>query len=128
MPEKKKNKRGRPLKFQSVVELERMIAGYFKKRDENKEPYTITGLAVALDTTRRTLLDYEEKDDEFSHTIKKAKSKCEEYAESRLFTSQQCTGAIFTLKNNYGWRDQQNIEGKFELNYNVKPVKKEDEK
>lgn len=66
--------------------------------------YTITGLAMALNTTRETLLDYENKD-EYSDTIKKAKSKIENYVENNLFGS-NVTGPIFNLKNNYGWRDK----------------------
>jgi hypothetical protein len=67
-------------------------------------PYTITGLALALDTTRETLLDYEERD-EFSDTIKKAKMKCQNYTELQLFKN-NATGPIFSLKNNYNWRDK----------------------
>lgn len=99
---------GRPLKFKTVEELQQKIDDYFKKMDEEKKPYTITGLALALDTTRRTLLDYEEKD-AFSHTIKRAKLICENFAEESLFTSKNVTGPIFNLKNNYGWVDKQEI-------------------
>lgn len=66
--------------------------------------YTITGLALALDTTRETLLDYEEKD-EYSDTIKKAKLKVHNYVETKLFDG-NATGPIFNLKNNYGWVDK----------------------
>jgi hypothetical protein len=98
---------GRPPKFKTVEELECLISDYFKKKDEEKKPYTITGLANALDTTRETLLDYENRDGEFSYTIKKAKSKVEEYVEDYLFTGKNQTGAIFNLKNNYkGWKDK----------------------
>jgi hypothetical protein len=69
-----------------------------------QKPYTITGLALALDTSRETLLDYEEKQ-EFSDTIKKAKDRCHNYVENSLLTSNP-TGAIFNLKNNYGWKDK----------------------
>lgn len=67
-------------------------------------PYTITGLALALGTSRETLLDYEERA-EFSDTIKAAKVKIENYVESQLFTNSP-TGPIFNLKNNYGWKDK----------------------
>jgi len=69
-----------------------------------QKPYTITGLALALDTTRETLIDYEDKQ-EYSDAIKKAKQKCQNYAELMLFTNSP-TGSIFNLKNNYGWRDK----------------------
>lgn len=99
----------RPLKFKSVEELQEKIDQYFMMCDEKDKPYTITGLALALDTTRRTLLDYEEKD-EFSHTVKKAKLRCENYAEENLFTSKNTAGIIFNMKNNYDWRDKQEID------------------
>lgn len=104
---------GRPLKFQSKEELEDKIEAYFTKClstffiDSNgnqiHEPLTITGLALALDTTRQTLIEYEERD-EYIDTIKRAKTIVENYAEKRLFGSSP-TGAIFALKN-YGWRDK----------------------
>ena len=71
--------------------------------------YTVTGLALALDTSRFTLIDYENKDNEFSHAIKKAKDRCENYVENRLFENNP-TGPIFNLKNNYKWVDKQEID------------------
>ena len=72
-------------------------------------PYTITGLALYLGTTRETLIDYESRD-EFSDTIKAAKSRCEEFAERLLFIG-KATGPIFNLKNNYGWKDAKQLDG-----------------
>lgn len=102
---------GRPLKFNSPVELGEMCDEYFKLCDERKEPYTITGLALHLDTSRETLLDYEDNRPDFSDTVKKAKAKCENYVEKYLFTGKNVVGAIFNLKNNYrGWKDKQETE------------------
>ncbi len=98
---------GRPFKFQSVEEMQKLIDAFFADADDKEEPYTITGLALALDTTRKTLCEYQH-DDEFSNTIKKAKARVENYAEKRLFTGQP-TGPIFALKN-FGWADQQQHE------------------
>lgn len=104
---------GRPLKFQSVEELQMKIDDYFEscrnKDDELIRPYTITGLALALDTSRKVLLDYEKREDDYSYTIKKAKLKIENFAEESLFTSKQTAGVIFNLKNNYGWQDKQDV-------------------
>lgn len=72
---------------------------------EQIAPFTVTGLANYLGTTRDLLLDYEEKD-EFSDTIKAAKGKIEQYVEEYLFNGKNTTGAIFNLKNNYGWKDK----------------------
>lgn len=132
---------GRPLKFQSVEELQKKIDDYFYMCDPHTEditewveardsdgklkkdkyglnylvevnhkvktkqvPYTVTGLALALDTSRETLINYEEKE-EFFDTIKKAKDKIQNYLELNL-NSPSPTGTIFNLKNNYNWKDK----------------------
>lgn len=101
---------GRPLKFKSVEELQEKIDKYFADCDEQEKPYTVSGLAVALDTNRTTLINYEEKS-EFFNTIKKAKAKIEAYNEEMLYNKNiPTTGVIFNLKNNYGWKDKQEIE------------------
>jgi len=97
---------GRPPKFESVEQLESLIESYFTHCDTEKEPYTITGLALWLDTSRETLLDYQEKDG-FSDTIKRAKLKCENWVEKGMLGNKvNPTAGIFNLKNNYGWRDK----------------------
>jgi hypothetical protein len=111
------NKGGRPLKFKSVKELQMQIDNYFESCDEKGRPYTTTGLALALDTNRHTLLDYEEKDG-FSHTIKKAKLKIENYAEEALYTSKQTAGVIFNLVNNHKWINKQDITQNGTMNNN----------
>ena len=71
-------------------------------------PFTVTGLAIALDTTREVLLDYEKKPEnaDFSDTIKRAKQRIHNYAEEFLFNGKNVTGAIFNLKNNWGYVDR----------------------
>lgn len=97
------------MKFSSPEELEEKVEAYFAHCDENNEPYTISGLALALDTTRCVLLDYEGKDG-FSNTIKMAKAKCEAFAEKRLYGNGQVAGAIFNLTNNYErWSNKQDV-------------------
>lgn len=75
---------------------------------EQIRPFTVTGLANALDTNRETLLDYENKPEnaDFSDTIKRAKEFIHQYAEEYLFEGKNQTGAIFNLKNNWGWVDR----------------------
>ena len=122
------NSGGRPLKFKSVEELQAKIDAYYEScyqnlivrdnkgnivMDENDkpvfdrvcvEPICITGLALALDCDRDTLLNYENKE-EFFGTIRRAKLYCQSFAEKHLFTAKNPAGAIFNLKNNYGWKD-----------------------
>ena len=100
---------GRPLKFPSVEELQKKIDDYFHDRDATGKPYTITGLALWLDaSSRECLLNYQEKDDYFD-TITRAKLRCQEFAESQLYTAKSSNGAIFALKN-YGWSDARQVD------------------
>ena len=108
---------GRPLKWTTPEELQKDIDKYFEECEKNKEPLTITGLALALDTYREVLLDYQERD-EFSDTIKKAKQRIENFAEKKLYDKDvPTTGVIFNLKNNYGWVDRQEVDSKVNLSY-----------
>ena len=111
---------GRPLKYDSVETMQKDIDKYFEECDEKGKPYTVSGLAYALGTTRRTLLDYQEKE-EFSHTIKKAKTKIELFNEEMLYSKDvSTTGVIFNLKNNYGWKDKQEIEADINSDVTIK--------
>ncbi|MFS4438605.1 terminase small subunit [Paracoccaceae bacterium GXU_MW_L88] len=97
---------GRPLKFESVEALEEMIESYFVDCDQSKKPYTVSGLAVWLDTSRQTLINYEDKEEYFD-TIKRAKARCEAWVEENaLMSKTNATFSIFNLKNNFGWKDK----------------------
>lgn len=96
---------GRPLKFQSVSELQQKIDAYFE--GEKEELWTITGLALALDTDRETLMDYQTRE-EFSATIKNARNKVANAYERDLRRKGR-SGDIFALKN-FGWTDKQEID------------------
>ena len=109
---------GRLKKYENVEDMEEAIEKYFAEQDKKGMPYTVSGLALALGMTRETLLRYEE-NDIFSDTIKRAKQKIEEYVETRLFVSGIATGVIFNLKNNFGWKDKQEIEQNGEMNNTV---------
>ena len=115
------NETGRPRKFNSVEDMERAIEEYFNDCDNNGKPYTVSGLAYALDTSRKVLLNYQEID-EFSNTIKKAKARIEQFNEELLYSKDVPTvGVIFNLKNNYDWKDKQEIEADVssEVNINI---------
>lgn len=112
---------GRPLKFKTPEELQTAIDEYFawcdartiKKVDDNgKEylvsypaPYTMHGLARALQVDRQTILNYADKDEYFG-AIKAARQRVAEDVETRLMDGKAQTGAIFNLKNNFGWKDE----------------------
>lgn len=97
------------LKYKTKEELQKGIDNYFKECDKNKKPYTMSGLALALDIDRKTLLNYSNRE-EFSPLIKKAKAKVETMLEENLYRVGNNSGIIFNLKNNYGWRDQIEVQ------------------
>lgn len=96
---------GAPLKFKTVEELREKIADYFDNTPQDE--WTITGLALALDTSRQTLINYENKDAYFD-TIKKAKLMVENGYEKDLKKHGR-SGTIFALKN-FDWKDKTETE------------------
>lgn len=108
---------GRPLRWTTPEELQKDIDKYFEECEKTGEPLTITGLALALDTYREVLINYQDRD-EFTDTIKKAKQRIENFAEKKLYDKDVPTsGVIFNLKNNYGWVDRQEVDSKVNLSY-----------
>ncbi len=108
------DKRGRPLKFKNAAELEGKIEEYFAECVRTGEPLTVTGLALALDTTRETLMDYQEKNG-YSDAVKRAKLRIENAYEKRLIARGN-GGDIFALKQ-FGWKDR--MEQAVELSGNM---------
>lgn len=115
---------GRPLKFTDPEVLQNRIDEYFslcdnriqqvysKKSDGvieviNPEPYTMAGLAYALGIDRETLLNYASRE-LFFDTVKKSRDKVQMDVERRLMESNP-TGAIFNLKNNFGYVDKTEV-------------------
>lgn len=145
------NKVGRPPKYKTPEEMQKKIDEYFescyraimvfnkdksqyevvKDNDGNivKEqfkPFTITGLANALELSRSDLLNYDKKS-EFHNTVTRAKSIVEQYAEERLFDRDGNRGAIFSLSNNFkNWADKQQIDTTKEPTININMINNED--
>lgn len=146
-----KNKVGRPLKYKTPEEMQKKIDEYFEScyrpvtkynnntgkfetiKNDNGEivkeqyrPFTVTGLADALDLNRSDLLNYDKKS-EFHNTVTRAKRKCEIYAEERLFDRDGNRGAIFSLSNNFkNWADKQTIETTKEPVININMINNDD--
>ena len=116
----------RPLKYKTVADLQAAIDGYFKTcegrplLDDTGQPVfhkgqpiiidakvpTVTGLALALGfKSRQALLNYQGRK-QFNDTITCAKSRCEAYAEERLYDRDGTNGAQFSLRCNFGWNDK----------------------
>ena len=107
---------GRPRKYKSVEEMQKAIDNYFMQCDTEELPYTVAGLALALGFEDRcSLLDYmqytDEDDIKFCHTIKRAKTKIESnVVQNMLLGKYNPTGSIFSLKNNFNYKDKQEVE------------------
>ena len=116
---------GRPLLFKTAKEMQKKIDEYFDFCDNriqlvysaksdgvieivNPAPYTMSGLALSLDMDRKSLLNYSKKE-QFFPTIKRAKQKVHSDVETRLM-EKNAVGAIFNLKNNFGWKDKTEME------------------
>lgn len=98
-------KEGRPLLFKTVEELDQAIEGYFDNTP--KDEWTWTGLALYLNTSRQTLINYKERP-EFFYSIKKGLERVENGYEIDLKKSGR-SGTIFALKN-FDWKDKTETE------------------
>lgn len=130
MTDKGKRIMGRPRIYNTAEEMQEKIDEYFNScfrpvldKDGNPivnlltgdfyleqfRPFTMSGLANALDMSRQSLLNYR-KEDDFFDTIERARRKVEVYTEEKLFEKETCNGSKFSLSNNFGWTEKQEIE------------------
>lgn len=114
---------GRPRKYQTPEEMQVIIEEYFNECREDGIYPTVSMLAYRLDMGRQALVNYEKCIDldwlkncdkelklRFMDTIRKAKQYIEGCYEEKLVNGKTTPiGTIFTLKNNYGWVDKQEI-------------------
>ena len=123
-----KNVGGRPAKYSDPEAMQAVIDRYFTDCRRNQiaraqntmlddtitedERPTVTGLSLTLGFNgRQSLIDYVTRKvdaDRFADTVKRAKARVEQALEQRLYESSPA-GAIFSLKNNYGWRDEKHL-------------------
>jgi hypothetical protein len=122
---------GRPPKYKTKEEMQAIIDLYFLAcrvhQEESEERLlglledellmiseiedvipTISGLAYTLGMSTEAFRNYEEKD-EFLATVKRAKQRVEMSLEQRL-AGNNVTGSIFSLKNNFGWKDKSEVD------------------
>lgn len=102
----------KPLKFKTAQELQNKINAYFKECKLKEIPLSITGLALALDTNRQTLINYQDKDG-YKNIVDRAKLMIENAYEIRLIENGR-SGDIFALKN-FGWTDRQEIDNNIKV-------------
>jgi hypothetical protein len=143
------------MKWATPEELETKIQAYFDECDATTvkqtfdkdgnitaritKPYTLTGLALFLHTSRESLHEYmngellrfqnastEEEVQcakRYVDAVKRAKTMCENWTEEHaLIGSTNPIFSIFSLKNNHGWTDKTEVEMKHAGTVLVAPV------
>ena len=106
---------GRPKAFKSAEEVEEKINAYFNYCEEKEKPYTMSGLAYYLGISRQTLVNYSNQD-QFFDTIKKARDRVQmQLEENALSNKANPTFTIFNLKNNFDWKDSNEVKTNVEI-------------
>jgi hypothetical protein len=103
---------GRPYKFSSAEDLQAGIDAYFAECDAQDRPYTMSGLARALGCASATIRNYQHEewaDAAIVGAVKSARQRVEQWTEERLYGKGHPAGPIFSLKNNFGWKDTQEV-------------------
>jgi hypothetical protein len=135
------NKAGQPRKFTDSDELYNKIIEFFKFCDTQKreyydnkgvlhirtKPYTLSGLCLYLDICGDTFAEYakgtydgEASNHKFSDACKHARKTVENFVEEGILNGDvNPVAGIFNLKNNFGWKDRQDIDISSEKGFNV---------
>lgn len=111
------NKGGRPLKYESAEELQSAVDEYFKSLKDDKgafyiRPPTVSGLALHLDISTRSLLDYGKGvvgNKEFPPIVSRAKQRCESFLEEAAITG-KTKNPISLLSMNFGRYEKREID------------------
>ena len=124
--------------FDNPEELKEKILAYFDglRKDPDGDliqPPTLSGLALHLGVTRRTLSNYiadAEREDgqkpnkkrsaQCAHLIMLAKAQMEAYLEEQLLLRSKTHGVEFALQNGYGWGQKQTVDVKSDVKAEVK--------
>lgn len=105
-------------RFKNLDELQMRINEYFDYMHKEGRPYTISGLALWLGVTTKTLRSWEKDygDTIYTDIIKFAKQRVENYAEESLYDNRKTSGAKFVLENYFDLAEKHEVE----TNVNVK--------
>lgn len=99
-------------RFKTLEELQMRINEYFDVMHREGRPYTMSGLALWLGVTTKTLRSWEKDygDTIYTDIIKFAKQRVENYAEESLYDNRKSSGAKFVLENYFDLAEKHNVE------------------
>ena len=99
-------------RFKNLDELQERINEYFDTMHQAHRPYTMSGLALWLGVTTKTLRSWEKDygDTVYTDIIKFAKQRVENYAEESLYDNRKSSGAKFVLENYFGLAEKHEVE------------------
>lgn len=102
---------GRPRRYPSHEAFAAKVEEYFAS-EEGKEFPTLSGLCLFMGfCDKQSFSNYETYGEEFSLTVNKTRLRIETHRHKMLIDRGSFTpGIIFDLKNNHGWKDQQQLE------------------
>ena len=101
---------GRPRLYDDAAAFAAATDDYFATVEANGKMPTLSGLCLHLGfEDRESFGRYADYSEDFSRTIKKARLIIEDDRNQRL-AQPACTGVIFDLKNNHGWKDKTETE------------------
>jgi len=78
---------------------------------------TVTGLALYLGMSRLSLINYEGRE-EYVNIVKMGKARVETYLDQKTYSPNN-NGVQFNLKNNFNWKDKQEIDHGGGLTVNI---------
>lgn len=98
--------RGRPRLFTDAETFAQAASDYFVQCAETGKMPTLAGLSLSMGfDDRESFSNYANYGEEYSRTVKRARLMIEDDRNQRL-ANPACTGVIFDLKNNHGWKDK----------------------
>ena len=88
------------------AQFAKRVAAYFTKCDEDKRPYSLSALCLALNITKRRFTALRD-DKDFTDAVEMALLKIEAYIEENSMAGKiNGTLALAVLKENFGWGEK----------------------
>lgn len=99
----------RPLKFKTPEDLEKRIIEYLEYLEETGTPPTIAGLCYFTRVSRKTLYNYDSKE-QYADVLGLTRDYIVMKLEELAITKTSSAGGIIFLLKNYGYSDRTMIE------------------